>query len=380
MNRYARLAVEGGAVNAALGRLVGRMLETGIVDGVLVPARQPYGEGVMQTLVTDPAETGRVDPLAPIVPSSSASLLARLTRRETTRPLAAFLRPCEVRAFIELVKLRQASSENVLLVGTDCHGRYDNRDFLSAVSGNGSTTVDFLRAIGNGRGTEVTEGIDVVPMCRACTMPVAEGVDLRLQVIGHRPEEALGLESLTDAGADALERLGLPEEAEPEGRAAAVEKLLAARREFREALTAEYRAKVSDVDGLMGVIASCTNCHNCRVACPVCYCRECVFDTDTFRHESRQYFDWARKRGTLRMPTDTLFYHLTRMAHMSTLCVGCGQCTSACPNDVPVGELMSTVGEAAQAVFDYVPGRDRHEPQPLAHFLQEELEEVANHT
>jgi formate dehydrogenase subunit beta len=80
------------------------------------------------------------------------------------------------------------------------------------------------------------------------------------------------------------------------------------------------------------------------------------------------------------MPTDTLFYHLTRLAHMGTLCVGCGQCTSACPNDIPVGQLFSMVGEEIQSVFDYVPGRDPGEEQPLAYFAEDELLEVTGQT
>ena len=76
------------------------------------------------------------------------------------------------------------------------------------------------------------------------------------------------------------------------------------------------------------------------------------------------------------MPTDTLFYHLTRMMHMSTLCVGCGQCSSACPNDIPLYELFTTVAEGAQGVFGYVPGKDPQEAQPLADFREDELVEV----
>jgi formate dehydrogenase subunit beta len=123
-------------------------------------------------------------------------------------------------------------------------------------------------------------------------------------------------------------------------------------------------------------VAACINCYNCRVACPVCYCRECVFVTDTMRHEGDQYLKWSQKKGRVKLPTDTVFYHLTRMVHMSTLCVGCGQCTSACPNDVPIWELLSSVADRTQARFDYVPGRSLEEGQPLAVFYAEELDEV----
>jgi formate dehydrogenase subunit beta len=64
------------------------------------------------------------------------------------------------------------------------------------------------------------------------------------------------------------------------------------------------------------------------------------------------------------------------MLHMSALCVGCGQCTSACPSDIPVGTLFRTVAKQTQHRFGYQPGRDVAEPQPMATFHSDELSEV----
>ena len=44
-------------------------------------------------------------------------------------PIAAVMRPCEIRAFVELVKLKQGSTEEVLLIGIDCMGAYGNTDY-----------------------------------------------------------------------------------------------------------------------------------------------------------------------------------------------------------------------------------------------------------
>ena len=76
------------------------------------------------------------------------------------------------------------------------------------------------------------------------------------------------------------------------------------------------------------------------------------------------------------MPTDTVFYHITRLAHMSTACVGCGQCSNACPNDIPVMELFRTVAQRTQAAFDYEAGRDINESPPLSVFREEEFQDV----
>ena len=139
---------------------------------------------------------------------------------------------------------------------------------------------------------------------------------------------------------------------------------------------AATRGAAGSLEKLSAYLAACVNCYNCRVACPVCYCRECVFVTDVFDHDPLQYLRWAARKGQIKMPTDTVFYHLTRLAHMSTACVGCGQCSNACPNDIPVMELFRTVAHGTQRAFGYQAGRSIDEAPPLTVFKEEEFQEV----
>jgi formate dehydrogenase subunit beta len=83
-----------------------------------------------------------------------------------------------------------------------------------------------------------------------------------------------------------------------------------------------------------------------------------------------------QRKGALKMPTDTVFYHLTRLDHMSTACVGCGQCSNACPNNIPVMELFRTVSHGVQGVFAYRAGADIHQKPPLTEFKEAEFEEI----
>jgi formate dehydrogenase subunit beta len=78
----------------------------------------------------------------------------------------------------------------------------------------------------------------------------------------------------------------------------------------------------------------------------------------------------------IKIPTDTVFYHLTRLAHMSTACVGCGQCSNACPNDIPVMEVFRTVSHRTQDAFGYEAGRSLDEKPPLSEFREEEFEDI----
>lgn len=76
------------------------------------------------------------------------------------------------------------------------------------------------------------------------------------------------------------------------------------------------------------------------------------------------------------MPTDTVFYHLTRLAHMSAACIGCGQCSNACPNEVPVMELFRTVAHGVQKAFGYSAGASFEQEPPLSVFGEKEFSEV----
>ena len=76
------------------------------------------------------------------------------------------------------------------------------------------------------------------------------------------------------------------------------------------------------------------------------------------------------------MPTDTMLFHLTRLVHMSTACVGCGQCSNACPNDIPIMELFDTVAHRTQQAFEYRAGRGLSEKPPLSEFREDEFPEV----
>ena len=76
------------------------------------------------------------------------------------------------------------------------------------------------------------------------------------------------------------------------------------------------------------------------------------------------------------MPPDTVLFHLTRLNHMVTSCIGCGVCTDVCPSDIPVATIFRTVGEKTQAVFDYTPGLSLEDKVPLTTFREDELTEL----
>ena len=108
--------------------------------------------------------------------------------------------------------------------------------------------------------------------------------------------------------------------------------------------------------------------------CPICYCKECVFLTNVFEHRPEQYLKWAQRKGAIKLPYETLLFHLTRLNHMVFSCIECGLCSSACPNDLPVYDLFQYMGKDVQALFEYVPGIKLEDEPPVCTFREVELE------
>ena len=387
MATTAHIAIKDASPQAAIQALLRAMLEQGIAQGVFAPRHIGTGNGtgpsgqIMPALITDPDQLDQVDPLAPTFPLNSARILTRLTHGAPGGVIAALLRPCEIRAFVELVKLNQGSTENLLLMSLDCFGAYTNNDWraiLAKGSGN-DVTQAFLAKNGLAGGDHgILDGFDIAPACAVCEMPEAPVADLHLGLAGQDLAKELLLVSNSARGEGVMRKLELSDAADNlvSAREAALKELVTTRTASRDEMFANTAEKVSTPSKLAEYLSACVNCYNCRVACPVCYCRECVFVTDVFDHEPWRYLAWAKKDGNIKLPTDTVFFHMTRLAHMSTSCVGCGQCSNACPNDVAVMELFRMVAAKTQKAFDYMPGRDQTESPPLSIFRENEFTEV----
>jgi len=371
MAKTVSLGVKDGSITGAMRQLLRQLLEKKLVDAVLVPLELPSGENVVQSLVTQPEALGAANPLAPVLPVNTANIISKMTRLASSqKKVAVVARPCELRALIELVKLKQASLDNIVLVGVDCYGTYSVPDYKQFAKGTQAPGDEFMKGIKAGKvDSRLREA------CQICEYPYPLIADITVGLVGSDFDKEILLLANTPLGEQVVDGLGLPG-AKDDGRKAAIEKLVADRVKRRDEVFAQTLAETKGLEKLTSVFSPCIGCHNCRDVCPVCYCRECVFDSSTFSFEADKYLDWASRKGALRVPTDTLLFHLTRLNHMATSCVGCGQCQEACPNDVPVFRIFRLVASRVQPLFSYVPGRSVDEPLPLTTFKEAEFQKV----
>lgn len=371
MEKNAILPVKDGEILQTIRTFLHSLLQRNLVEALLVPLELPAGDNVVPTLVRDPDKLQAANPLAPVLPLNAARLVSNITLVSASpNRLGVVLRSCELRALIELVKLKQASLENLLLIGIDCPGTYSRDNYEKFIRGSKAPATDFLNRFQKGE-----EDTLLRKACQVCEYPVPMNTDLTIGLIGVDFNKGILLQANTQEGEKIIEALGL-EEANAGEREAAVSRLVGRRAKRKEQLFNQVQEDISGLEKLLAALAPCINCHNCKTVCPLCYCKECFFDSPVFEFEAEKYLSWAQRKGALRMPTDTLLFHLTRLNHMVSSCVGCGLCTEACPNNVPVFDIFGLVGEQVQKTFDYVPGRSLDDELPLTTFKEEELTDI----
>ncbi len=361
------LDVKDGEIAASVRLFLQRMLQEKLVDAVLVMTKLNGEGGIAPTLITDPGVLSQASPLAPVMPVSMARVVSRLTRVASgKKKIGVVMRPCEIRALVELVKLKQASLENLVVIGFDCYGTYSPADYRKLGEGNSIGEDEFLQKSVSGEQPPLREA------CQVCEYFTPLNADLAIGLIGVDRRSQILIQAMTPGGEQILEGLHLPA-AEVKGREAAIAEIKATREQKRKELFARIEKGVTGRENLLRMFAPCINCHNCRVACPICYCKECFLESPTFDWEGEKYLATAGKKGAMRMPADTLLFHLTRLTHVGASCVGCGLCQTACPNDIPLFELFRFAGAKVQELFEYVPGRSPEEEPPLVIFREKEL-------
>jgi len=245
------------------------ILELEDIKAILVPQHLPMKNMVMPTLVTDPEHLNGIDPLAPVFPMNAAKMVSRLTRKPLGGKIVALMRPCEIRAFIELVKLKQGSTDDIVLIGIDCLGAYQNKDYFRFIEQNGDDSTDkFYRQIMDGDDGQM-DGIDLAPACKACEYPVSEKADILIGLYGMDIDQSLLVQSQTDAGDQILKHMNFSAADEPRARPDAINAVITRRTGYRDDMFARTREATENLEKLSTYFATCVNCYNCRVACPV---------------------------------------------------------------------------------------------------------------
>jgi ferredoxin len=91
----------------------------------------------------------------------------------------------------------------------------------------------------------------------------------------------------------------------------------------------------------------CLKCYACRQVCPMCYCERCLADKNR-----PQAIDTSPHRQ------GNFAWHLSRAMHLAGRCVGCDECTRACPAGIDLRLLNLALAQSVETKFAYRAGMD----------------------
>lgn len=360
MNQGADIGTE---VPNALKAVVHRTMEVGGFDATITLARTPGG-GVDYFMIAKGEGAPDMMPLHPVMPNHAGRLLREMTLAgPVDGKVLVIARPCELRGFVEMVKRLQGCLDNLFFLSVVCGGVFP----LSTSSA--GLSEDQVREYWAYPEGQTVKGLR--PACQGCTEFVPYTADL---VLSPSTEGRWALTAGSEEGGRLLEK-AFPEMPVAETDQTVLVSMMK-RRKVGRAEALSHEADVNGLPDLVKVFGRCIGCHACSKACPICYCTLCTFESARMEERIDQSKGQLEVKGGMRVPTGTLLFHIGRMGHMAVSCVACGCCEDVCPVGIPVSLLFKKVGEAVQARFEYVPGRDVKEALPINTFQPMEFREM----
>lgn len=340
VNRIIQVS-EGNPLNA-VQTFMSSFLERNLVDALFVP-QTAADDTVSAALISHPEAIQRSNPFAPIMVANAARQVAEQTLEQPDRHIGAVLRPCEIRALVELAKRGRANLANLTVVGIDCLGTLAPLDYARQLHKVGSAIE--MAALCMQVAEEGEMACQTRTACQMCERPAPRGADVTLGFIGVDATQEL-LVIAADESTDA--RLHLDEvtqreatEREVARREATLTNIIARHNAVADRELSQFEMSFGGWARALTTLATCTECRSCLQACP-------LYD------------------GELDDPSLSLIGQLSAVARWLVSCSGCGMCEESCPNGVPLAVLARALSRPLRAKFDYTPGRSVEDKLPWA--------------
>jgi formate dehydrogenase subunit beta len=325
MDQIARsLDVGTGDATIVMRELLWRLMDRGVVHGLLVPLQTSLRESPAPTLIKNRERLEKADPLAPVMLLNSAKVAAMLLEQESDKRLGVVLRPCEARALVALADCGAVSLDRLVTISIDCLGSHEEADYDQRINtwGDDVPVRESLRWSRRGQ---------IAPYryrwaCRICERPYFDAADISIGLFGQRLSESL----LVVTDAVLADQIGLDDigHARPvDGQSDEVVKrhktiddVASRRREWRRRAFLDFKRSHKVAADMLSLFETCCVCGECQEACPLTGTPLSRFDIHGFETNSREYTE-AR---------------LLDIVVRSEYCSGCGMCETACSRGIPL--------------------------------------------
>ncbi len=152
------------------------LLESGKIDAALTMRNDPENNTYDFGLITDASNLDEAVPLIPVMTVNAGQVLSSISI--SRKKIAAVLKPCELRAFVELVKREKGSLENLLTISYTCGGVFP---VDTVITGQIKELLPkYRKTILNG---EIP--VNTRDTCRACEHFIPMNADITVSVIGE---------------------------------------------------------------------------------------------------------------------------------------------------------------------------------------------------
>jgi formate dehydrogenase subunit beta len=322
------------------------------LDAMLAPVELPDHGGAVPQVIERPDDLSRVNPFLPVMLMNSASLVNGFIKDHPGRHLAAVLRPCELRALVELQKRNRVQfpiptkgdhHKSLVVFGVDCPGTFSLAEYTRHVEEH-CDDAEMIK-VGLSYGSQESYiPYQVRSACQMCDSPAPLGADVMIGSIGTVPQGYL-LVIASDEQTDASLKLsdvtdGNAAEAEVVYRELMVGKLTDKRLKLRADLLGEQAWQAEDLNSAMAMLARCTLCADCLDACP-------LYDGELS--------DMLGIRET-HQRARPLLTELVSVCRWLASCSGCGMCQETCEHGVSLTPLIITLSHRIQHGLQYRPG------------------------
>jgi formate dehydrogenase subunit beta len=329
--------------------------------------------GVAYSLISSVEELQNARPLYPFMPVNAGTVLSDFTiEGPTTEPVAAVLRPCELRAFIELVKRIQANPEKILLISHTCGGVYPLKS-LSDYE-NSERQSEYWQSA---KKADIANGVRET--CQMCEDFIPQHADIVIAAAGKEDLDKQCTIILQSQKGQEYAAGVSGSKTSDEMVSGKIEELREKRKEQKTKIFETFDEEHVGLKDIVKTFAPCLGCHGCSHACPICCCTHCEFDSKILEYQPSSVKSELKLKGALKVPPGNIFFQLGRMSHMAVSCVSCGMCSDVCPVNIPVATIFSRVSVPLQQVFEYIPGRDVEEPVPSGTYKEQEFVEIGEH-
>lgn len=329
------------------------------LDAMLAPVQLPGNAGVSPQWITDPGELDNVNPFAPIMLDNSATMIQGFVREHPNRHLAVVLRPCELRAVVELrkrhrVQFRSASEatsyESLVVIGVDCPGTFFPEEYVRHVTDHEEDAEMLHVELSYGKQASYVP-YDVRETCQLCDSPGPIGADITIGTIGIEPQGDLLIIAKNEAIDASLQLQDMTDGPATERQVVCREmmlgKIVDLRAEKRASLLHRQSFGMEELPAALAMFARCTLCADCLDACP-------LYDGE---------LAGMLGAGDKHHGGQSLLGELVKVSRWLASCSGCGMCRESCEHGVPLGQFINVLSHRIQAELRYRPG-DPSQPLP----------------